>query len=108
MNIYCQADTGEQGGGVGVATIEKVDTKQKQRLTPRFKILLHNDDHNDMLHVVRSLMQVFKMEGEEAEKIMWEAHKSSVALCRIEVQEVAELRKEQLEAFSLIATIEPE
>jgi len=90
----------------GTVKVEETDTKQ--RLMPRYKILLHNDDHNDMVHVIRSLIQVFRMEAQEAEQKMWEAHKTGVALCRIESREVAELRQEQLQACSLTATIEPE
>jgi ATP-dependent Clp protease adaptor protein ClpS len=90
----------------GTVTIEKTDTVT--RLMPRYKILLHNDDHNDMVHVMKSLIQIFRMEAQEAEQKMWEAHKTGVSLIRIESKEVAELRQEQLQACSLVSTIEPE
>ncbi len=75
---------------------------------PLYKVLLHNDDVNEMDHVVKALMHVFGFEQEVAEKIMWEAHDTGVALCSIEPLEQAELHRDQLLSFSLIATIEPE
>ena len=75
---------------------------------PRYKVLLHNDAVNTMEHVVRSLMRVFKFEQSICERIMLEAHSNGVALCVVESLEQAELHREQLAAFSLIATIEPE
>ena len=75
---------------------------------PRYRVLLHNDDVNSMDHVVRTLQRVFKFEHAECERIMLEAHKNGVALCTIEPLEQAELHRDQLVSFSLIATIEPE
>ncbi len=75
---------------------------------PLYKVLLHNDDLNTMDHVVRSLMQVFKFERQVCERIMFEAHRNGVALCTVEPLEQAELHRDQLQSFSLMATIEPE
>lgn len=73
-----------------------------------YKVILHNDDHNNMVHVVRSLMQVFRIDEHEATRIMIEAHEQGLALCTIEPLERAELHKEQLRSFSLTATLEAE
>jgi ATP-dependent Clp protease adaptor protein ClpS len=75
---------------------------------PRYKVLLHNDAVNTMDHVVKSLMRVFKFERSVCEGIMIEAHSNGVALCVVEPFEQAELHRDQLTSFSLIATIEPE
>ena len=75
---------------------------------PLYKVLLHNDDVNSMEHVVRALMRVFKFEQDRCEQIMLEAHKSGVALCTVEPLEQAELHRDQLQSFSLVATIEAE
>ncbi len=75
---------------------------------PLYKVLLHNDDVNEMDHVVKALMHVFGFEREIAVRIMWEAHDTGVALCSIEPLEQADLHRDQLQSFSLIATIEPE
>ncbi len=74
---------------------------------PIYRVLLHNDDHNTMEHVVKTLMKVFRFGQPESERIMLEAHRSGVALCTIEPLEQAELHRDQLWSFSLIASIEP-
>ncbi|HAR46663.1 MAG: hypothetical protein A2X56_09540 [Nitrospirae bacterium GWC2_57_13] len=81
---------------------------QKRELIPRFRVLLHNDDVNTPEHVVKALMHVFKFTVQECERIMMEAHNQGVALCTIEPLEQAEHHRDQLHAFSLTATIEPE
>ena len=75
---------------------------------PRYKVLLHNDDVNSMEHVVKALRQVFKFGMEECVRIMIEAHQNGLALCTVEPLEQAELHRDQLISFSLVATIEPE
>ncbi len=75
---------------------------------PRYRVLLHNDDVNSPEHVVEALRQVFRFETEECVRIMLEAHTQGVALCIVEPLEQAELHRDQLISFSLVATIEPE
>jgi ATP-dependent Clp protease adaptor protein ClpS len=74
---------------------------------PLFKVLLHNDDWNTMEHVVKALMQVFRFSKPVCEQIMMEAHLKGVALCAVEPLEQAELHRDQLQSFSLAASIEP-
>lgn len=81
---------------------------QQRDLIPRFRVLLHNDDVNTPEHVVKALMRVFKFPVQECERIMLEAHDEGLALCTVEPLEQAELHRDQLQAFSLTATIEPE
>jgi len=73
---------------------------------PLYKVFLHNDDVNTMEHVVNVLMQVFKFDRATSEKIMLEAHQKGVALCNVEPLEQAELHRDQLVSYSLLATIE--
>lgn len=75
---------------------------------PLYRVLLHNDDVTTMEHVVQSLMHVFKFEQQFCEQIMLEAHHKGVALCTVEPLEQAELHRDQLISFSLVATIEHE
>ncbi len=75
---------------------------------PLYKVLLHNDDKNAMDHVIRALVNVFRFELPKCEQIMLEAHRNGVALCTVEPIEQAELHRDQLQSYSLIATIEPE
>ena len=83
-------------------------TERQATKIPLYKVLLHNDDINSMDHVVRALMRVFKFDQETCETIMIKAHHDGVALCTVEPFEQAELHRDQLISFSLIATIEPE
>lgn len=83
-------------------------TETEIRTPPQYKVLLHNDDVNDMLHVVLTLVKVFNFKVEKAIQIMTEAHMSSVALCKVEPLEHAEFHQEQLQSASLTATIEPD
>jgi len=75
---------------------------------PLYKVLLHNDDHNTMEHVIKALMRVFKFDLSVCERIMMEAHQTGMALCIVEPLEKAEHHRDQLISFSLISTIEPE
>lgn len=77
-------------------------------IMPLYRVLLHNDDVNSMEHVVKALQQVFKFEEQECVRIMMEAHLNGMALCAVEPLEQAELHRDQLLSFSLVATIEPE
>lgn len=87
--------------------IESIAEERRTHI-PLYRVLLHNDDVNTALHVVQSLMRVFKFERHECERLMREAHSNGLALCTIEPLEQAELHRDQLQAFSLVATIEPE
>jgi ATP-dependent Clp protease adaptor protein ClpS len=87
-------------------TIVTKDDK-KVRHIPLYKVLLHNDDVNSCEHVVYVLMNIFGFTVEEANMIMLEAHEKRVALCKVEPLETAELHRDQLQSFSLTATIEP-
>ncbi len=90
------------------ATLPGAAREDRVALLPRYRVLLHNDDRNTMDHVVRSLMRVFGFSKEPCERIMREAHDTGIALCTVEPLEQAELHREQLMSFSLVATIEPE
>jgi ATP-dependent Clp protease adaptor protein ClpS len=90
------------------ATVIQPRTDTNTRTMPLYKVLVHNDDHNSMDHVVRSLVETFRFEIPEAAAIMLEAHESGVALCKVEPQEYAELHRDKLQAFGLISTVEPD
>jgi ATP-dependent Clp protease adaptor protein ClpS len=89
-------------------TAVTADSKNRMLYPKMYKVILHNDDHNDMVHVIRSLIKVFGMNEAAATMIMIEAHENGLALCSVEPLERAELHKEQLQALSLASTIEPD
>jgi ATP-dependent Clp protease adaptor protein ClpS len=78
------------------------------RLIPPYRVVLHNDDHNSMDHVVRSLMRcVQSLTVERAAEIMLEAHNHGQATVIVCPKEAAEHYRGKLESCGLTATIEP-
>ncbi|MGQ0627401.1 MAG: ATP-dependent Clp protease adaptor ClpS [Phycisphaerales bacterium] len=73
---------------------------------PPFKVILHNDDHNDMLSVIMALMEVAKVAEQQAMQVMLEAHRSGVALVRVTHKEHAELIVDGLKSKNLTSTME--
>lgn len=87
-------------------TIER--TRDITRLLPRYAVILHNDDHNSMDYVVRSLLKaVPQLTTERAAEVMLEAHNHGRALVIACPLETAELYRDRLQTFGLTATIEP-
>lgn len=85
-----------------------LDEETLRRLVPDYRVVLHNDDHNTMDHVVESLLRVVPSVGpEEAVRIMYEAHESGSATVIVCPKEPAEHYREGLEGRRLTATIEP-
>ena len=85
-----------------------VDEETLNRLLPPYRVILHNDDVNDMEHVIQSLMKsVPSLSEDEAAIIMVEAHTSGQASVITCPKEPAEHYRDSLESFSLTATIEP-
>lgn len=84
--------------------IESSDTK----LQPMYKLLLHNDDVNDMIRVTFAIHDVMKFEMNKCYALMMVAHKNGLVLLKTEPQEHAEFHQEQLQTFNLTVTIEPE
>lgn len=82
--------------------------KRRPKQLPRYKVLLHNDDHNDMLYVVSVIRKLTGMSAEEAVARMLEAHNTGVAMLLVTHKERAELYVEQFASCRLTATMEPE
>jgi ATP-dependent Clp protease adaptor protein ClpS len=91
---------------VSVETIEKRSTSRQ--LAPNYRVLLHNDDHNSMEHVVYTLITTIPNLSEtSAIEIMMEAHQNEMALVIVCNQEHAEHYCEVLKSNGLRSTIEP-
>ena len=84
------------------------DEEVLRKFLPPYRVMLHNDDHNAMDHVVRSLLKcVPSLTVEDAAEIMLVAHNhghASVIECP---KEAAEHYRDGLESCGLTATIEP-
>jgi ATP-dependent Clp protease adaptor protein ClpS len=74
---------------------------------PQFKVLLHNDDVNDVLYVVGTIVELTPLDVDQAKQRTIEADKTGVALLLITHKERAELYQEQFTSKQLTVTIEP-
>ncbi len=84
-------------------------TRQRAKLLPPYKVILFNDDYNDMLYVVAVLLQTINnLTQPEAEHIMLTAHLTGSAVVVVCPKETAEFYQERLLGYGLTATIEPE
>lgn len=93
---------------------EKADVKKrpsntppKRKHLPPWKVLLHNDDVNDMGYVVQTIIQLTPLKQMDAVGRMFEAHKTGVALLLTTHQELAELYRDQFRSKRLRVSIEP-
>jgi len=103
----------EQGSKGGVAAVKpkrakkrKPQTKPPQPLPP-WKVLLHNDDKNEMMFVVKTVMELTPLDEQASKQRTLEAHETGVALLLVTHKERAELYQEQFKSKGLTVTIEP-
>lgn len=74
---------------------------------PPYRVLLHNDDVNEMLDVARAIVELTPLDSHRATMVMLEAHLRGVALVLLTHKERAELYQEQFASKKLVVTIEP-
>ena len=90
------------------------DTTTETRLTPMYRVLIHNDDVTPMDFVVRILTDVFRLEMFRAFQVMLEAHTGGVAHVVTEPLERAEFHVDQCRSlarprgYPLTLSYEPE
>jgi ATP-dependent Clp protease adaptor protein ClpS len=90
-------DTNGNGNtGVGIATRTRTRTKKP---TP-YKVLLLNDDYTPMEFVVLVLQRFFRMNMEDATRVMLHVHQKGVGVCGIFSYEVAETKVTQVIDFA--------
>ncbi len=81
----------------------------RTKLLPLYKVIVHNDDYNEMTYVVFALLHsVNTLTVQEAERIMLTAHLTGKAVVIVCPKEVAEYYQERLLSYNLMATIEPD
>jgi ATP-dependent Clp protease adaptor protein ClpS len=93
--------------------LSQTETEELQRLRaqlfPPYKVILFNDDYNEMNYVVAALLHAVNcLSMQEAERIMLTAHLSGSAIVIVCPKETAEYYQERLLSYGLTATIEPE
>ncbi len=83
--------------------------RRRSQLLPPYKVVLFDDDYNEMNYVVFALLHaVNNLTTQEAEQIMLAAHLTGSAIVIICPKEIAEYYQERLLSYSLTATIEPD
>jgi len=84
-------------------------TRQSAKILPPYKVILFNDDYNEMLYVVAVLLRAIdNLSQQEAENIMLTAHLTGSAVVVVCPKETAEYYQERLLSYGLTATIEPD
>jgi ATP-dependent Clp protease adaptor protein ClpS len=76
----------EGQGQVGIAT----RTRSKPKKPSQYKVLMLNDDYTPMEFVVMCLKRFFRMDLEQATRVMLHVHQRGVGVCGVFPYEVAE------------------
>jgi ATP-dependent Clp protease adaptor protein ClpS len=87
---------------------QKAPAKNPPAQLPPYRVLLHNDDKNEMAFVIQSIVELTPLNRQDAMNRMLEAHESGVALLLVTHKERAELYQEQFKSKGLVVTIEPQ
>lgn len=74
---------------------------------PPFRVLLHNDDHNDPVFVAETIEKLTPLGRFESFRTMLTAHNRGLALVLMTHKERAELYQDQFVGMGLTVTIEP-
>ena len=104
---FIMVDSANQTDG-DTAVIDR-EVQRVRKVSPKYKVLLHNDPVNTMDYVVETLRQVVpQLSEQDALNIMLETHNSGVGLVIVCDLEPAEFYSESLKAKGLTSTIELE
>jgi ATP-dependent Clp protease adaptor protein ClpS len=83
-------------GQVGLAT----RTRAKAKKPRQYKVLMLNDDYTPMEFVVMVLKRFFRMDLEQATRVMLHVHQKGVGVCGVFPYEVAETKVNQVMDFA--------
>ena len=86
---------------------DRTPKKPQRRDLPRYKVVLQQDAVNDLMFVVRCVMELTRFPRAEATHKMWEAHHCGKSVLLITYKERAELLVELFADKGLKVTIEP-
>lgn len=87
---------GDGAGQLGVATKPRAKPKKPSQ----YKVLMLNDDYTPMEFVVVVLKRFFRMDLEQATRVMLHVHQRGVGVCGIFPYEVAETKVNQVMDFA--------
>jgi ATP-dependent Clp protease adaptor protein ClpS len=99
------ARAGEDDEGIGVSDGEgqvgiATKTRAKSKKPSQYKVLMLNDDYTPMEFVVMCLKRFFRMDLEQATRVMLHVHQRGVGVCGIFPYEVAETKVNQVMDFA--------
>ncbi len=86
----------DSAGQTGVAT----KTRAKSKKPSQYKVLMLNDDYTPMEFVVMCLKRFFRMDLEQATRVMLHVHQRGVGVCGVYPYEVAETKVTQVMDFA--------
>ena len=91
------------------STVLEKKAETVRKISPKYKVLLHNDPVNTMEYVVQTLRQVVpSLSEQDAINVMLEAHSKGLGLVIVCDLEPAEFYSETLKSKGLTSTIEIE
>ncbi len=90
------------------APAKKTARPAQRRELPQYRVILHNDDLNEIPFVVRTVLRLTPLNRMRATLVTLHAHYHGVALVLITHKERAELYQAQFRGRGLIVTIEPD
>ncbi|MGN3974111.1 ATP-dependent Clp protease adapter ClpS [Tsuneonella sp. SYSU-LHT278] len=89
-------DDADTGDAVGIAT----KARAKPKKPSQYKVLMLNDDYTPMEFVVMVLKRFFRMDLEQATRVMLHVHQRGVGVCGVFPYEVAETKVNQVMDFA--------
>ena len=96
-----------QPDGATATIVRPGVSRPKLDRMPQWSVILHNDDVNEVDHVVWTIVALTTLPRSDAITRMLEAHQTGMSLLLSTHQEHAELLSEQFASKSLTVTIEP-
>ena len=96
VTTMAQRKDEDNGTGLGVATRTRTRTKKPSP----YKVLMLNDDYTPMEFVVLCLQRFFRMDMEDATRVMLHVHQKGVGVCGVFSYEVAESKVSQVIDFA--------
>jgi len=93
-------DRDDPGDGTGPSVAIATRTRTRTKKPSLYKVLMLNDDYTPMEFVVHVLQQFFRMDMEQATRVMLHVHQRGVGVCGIFSYEVAETKVNQVMDFA--------
>ncbi len=81
--------------------------RPQRRMLPPYRVVLLQDARNDLVFIIRTLMELTRFCRAEATNKMWQAHHTGRAVILVTYRERAELFAEQFTKRGLDVIVEP-